>query len=184
MDEWCGNRPQIQPPYMCDSLCPDDENFQMIAMEMEDNVALEDSDGDPCDDLPAPEFDEVNSTSDGTAQRPPLTPTPCAGHVSAPAKGSRRRRRPALAPVPPGVVPVNMNSSTHSGSLQQHASGNTVVRRKHVSSHTIVAEAIRATGTLMASQMQAIAAASLAMEKSKMEVWEHEKASFRKVRLK
>lgn len=48
--------------------------------------------------------------------------------------------------------------------------GNTAVRRKNISGHSVIAEATKATGAVMASQMQEIADASRELERSKIEV--------------
>lgn len=74
------------------------------------------------------------------------------------------------AGVPPGIQPHVISSSDISQYAVHKRPGNTAVSRKSLSGHTIIAEATKATGSIMAAQMQEIADASREVERSKMEV--------------
>lgn len=73
--------------------------------------------------------------------------------------------------VPVGITPHNVSSSLATTQYAIHRRpGNTAVRRKNLSGHKLITEATKATGTVMASQMQEIADATFELEKSKIDV--------------
>lgn len=169
IDEWYGNRPIIQPPHVRDLLSPNDNNYranERVEEGPEDDTSIQDSD-DPMD-LAAAEAD--GGTQHGTPPRSPRTGSSTPGPTVRPfvsAGTPLSRARPAI---PPGVIPQVISSSDTSSYSLARRPGNTAVKRKTMSGHTIIAEATKATGAVMAKQMEDIAIASRELERSKIEV--------------
>ena len=72
--------------------------------------------------------------------------------------------------MPSEVHPHVISSPDTSQDAVHRRLGNTAVRRKNVSRHSVIAEATKATGAVMAAQIQEIADASRELERSKIEV--------------
>lgn len=72
--------------------------------------------------------------------------------------------------VPPGITPHVISSSETLGFVIHQRPGNTTVCCKSISRHHVIAEATKATGVVMATQMQEIANSSRNLEKSKIKV--------------
>ena len=72
--------------------------------------------------------------------------------------------------LPPRVTPHIINSSGNSKFSLRRRSGNIGVHRKSLSGHNVIAEATKASGDVMASQLRQMARASRDLEKSKIEV--------------
>lgn len=167
--EWYGNRPQIQPPHIRDLLSPNDGNYrtQQHGRQQEEEVQSEPDTEDPSD-MPHP--DPLESTEDSSPPRSPrrssTTPTRAAGQPD-PVQSPGFRPTPGL---PPGVHPQVISSSDTSAYAVHKRPGNTAVRRKSLSGHSVIAEATKATGSIMAAQMQEIADSSRELERSKIEV--------------
>ena len=71
---------------------------------------------------------------------------------------------------PPSVTPLVISSSDTSDSNAKRCTGNTAVKRKSLSGHTLIAEATRAIGKVLASQMREMAEAGRDIKRSKIEV--------------
>jgi hypothetical protein len=69
-----------------------------------------------------------------------------------------------------GVTPFVLSTSDTSEFCKKRRPGNTGVRRKNVSGHNVIAEATRASGEVMASQMRDMAESSRELEPNKIEV--------------
>ena len=88
-----------------------------------------------------------------------------------------RHNTPTVSPLPrprhtlPVGVTAHVISSTDTSEfLGKREFGSTGIRRKNVSGHNLLAEATRASGAVMATQMKDMADASRGIELSKMEV--------------
>ena len=68
------------------------------------------------------------------------------------------------------MIPHVISSSDTSECNVNRRVGNTTIRRKSFSGHNLIAEAIRATGDVMARQMREMADASRDLERSKIDV--------------
>jgi hypothetical protein len=152
--EWYGNRLQIQPPQVRDLLAPDDSNFrreqQHAGSDDDDHAENEPHTDDPMD---ASESDPVACTFPVTAgsSAPPTGPCP----------GTR---------LPLGVTPYFLSTSETLEFSNKRRPCNTAVRRKSMSGHNIIAEATKASGEVMASQMRDMAESSRELERNKIEV--------------
>jgi hypothetical protein len=72
--------------------------------------------------------------------------------------------------IPPGVATHILSSSDTSECGGRRRPGSTGVQRKSMSGHNLIADATRASGDVMASQMLDMAEASCELERSKIEV--------------
>ena len=170
IDDWFGSRAQIQPPHVRDLLAPNDDNYQ--PQEPEHETAEDgNSEGESEDPMDVVAAEAVDTTEGNTPPRSPLTSssTPAAAMRPSLSTGTplSALRRP---PVPPGITPHIISSSDTSSYSLGRRPGNTAVRRRSASGHTVIAEATKATGAVMAKQMQDIAESSRALERSKIDV--------------
>ena len=169
INEWYGNRPQIQPPHVLDLLAPTDNNY--IGYDNQTSEGEEDpSEPDTEDPMDFPVHRTIEGAADVTPPRSPqmASSTPSRGPV--PSKFTTTldsRPRPGL---PLGITPQVISSSDTSSFSLKRRPGNTGVRRKSISGHTLVADATKATGALMTEQMKDIAECSRDLERSKIEV--------------
>lgn len=167
--EWFGNRPMIQPPHVRDLLSPQDANYRTLPQERHE--LGEECDSEPeADDADLTQPEGFDTTEESTPPRSPRRPmvTPLRGTGQSDARGSPSLR--LFTGMPPGVTPHVLSSSGTSQYSGQMRPGNTAVRRKSLSGHSVIAEATKATGAVMAAQMQEIANASRELERSKIEV--------------
>jgi hypothetical protein len=72
--------------------------------------------------------------------------------------------------LPPRVTPYFLSTSETSEFSNKRRPCNTAVRRKSMSGHNIIAEATKASGEVMASQMRDMAESSRELERNKIEV--------------
>ena len=167
--EWYGNRPMIQPPQVRDTLAPSDGNYcpALSQAQQEYEGGSEPDTEDPTDFLPP---DTLHATEDTTSPRSPhvLLSTHSRNTVPSEHVGTPQSR--PYTGLPPGITPHYINLSETSHFAMQRRPGNTGVRRKSVYGHVVIAEATKATGAIMAQQMQDIADASRDLERSKIEV--------------
>lgn len=166
IDEWNGNRPLINPPHVRDLLAANDGNYreqhQQNQHTEEDNS--EEESHDPVDPATA-------DVTDSTPPRSPVTSSSIRGAVPPPSLSGRtpisRAPKPAF---PANITPQIISSSDTASYSLGRRPGNTAVRKKNVSGHTVIAEATKATGLVMAKQMEDIAESSRALERSKIDV--------------
>lgn len=166
--EWYSNRPQIQPPHVRDLLSPHDGNY-VAPSEQHQQEGEDESEGEQDDPQEISVQDTFESTDGSSLPRSPRrTPSTSAQPGRTPPTGGSPSAR-AFTGIPPGVIPQVLSSSdnTYTGQRRQ---GNTAVRRKSLNGHSVIAEATKATGAVMATQMQEIADASRELERSKIEV--------------
>lgn len=162
--EWFGSRPSMQPPHTRDLLSHEDGNYDIQTQHhAEEQEVLEDS------EPPSEDPMDIAAEAEGTADTNSHTPSGQHDHSSDGTSGGPKtaqnaaptpRQRP---PLRAGVTPVLISSSKCSASRRL---GNTAVRRKSLSSHNLIAQATRASGDVMASQMQEMAEASRDLERS------------------
>lgn len=166
--EWYGNRPMIQPPHVRDLLAPQDANYRApLSTAQNDYDGESEPETDDPSDFPP---DSTHCTEDSTPPRSPRMASSTPSRTAAPCEATVTPRSRLFGGVPAGITPHVISSSETSNSAAQRRLGNTGVRRKNVSGHSIVAEATKATGAVMAQQMQDIAEASRELERSKIEV--------------
>lgn len=168
--EWYGNRPQMQPPHVRDTLAPNDSNYRWPQPDTQINAEEADIEPDMEDPLELSQ-QEAFDTTEGSSpprspRRTPTTPTAIPAFTDTTASPSSR---PSTR-LPPGVTPHVISSSDTSQYAVNRRHGNTGVRRKSLSGHTVIAEATKASGALMAAKMEDIANASRDLERSKIEV--------------
>ena len=151
IDDWYGNRPQIQPPHVRDLLAPNDDNYR--PHEVQQQVANDDTNDqdieDPMD-FAAAEETARESTEQTSPPRSPLTSSSTPGPAVRPSLSTGTplpRRRSAI---PPGISPQVISSSDTASYSLGRRPGNTTVKRKIISGHTIIAEATKTSGALMA----------------------------------
>ncbi|KAG0594510.1 hypothetical protein M758_UG083900 [Ceratodon purpureus] len=167
--EWYSNRPQIQPPHVRDLLAPNDSNYHPQAQQHQQE-GEEDSDADQEEAYDNPVQEAFESTDASSQPRSPQRSSSTAAQEGrSPATGGSPGTRPFTG-VPPGVTPHVLSSSDNTHFSGHRRPGNTAVRRKNLSGHSVIAEATKATGAAMASQMLEIADASRELERSKIEV--------------
>ena len=169
--EWFGNCPMIQPPHIRDTLAPNDANFQPSASQtqtqQEDDGESEPDTKDPMD-YPPPE--NLHATDESSPPRSPrgASSTPTRSHAA-----KDRVRTPVSRPYSvllAGITPQYINSSDTSAFGVARRPGNTCIKCRNITGHTVIAYATKATGAVMAQQMQDIADASRELERSKIEV--------------
>ena len=157
IDDWYGNRPQINPPHVRDLLAANDDNYraQHIQQEIQDDNTNDQDIDDPIDMAAA-------TAAHGTAgestkqSSPPCSPITSSSNPSpairpSPSTGTPLSR--ARPRVPAGIVPQIIRSSDTSSYSLGRRLGNTTVKRKTISGHTIIAEATKTSEVLMAKQM-------------------------------
>lgn len=176
VNSWNKDRPTIQPPHTRDTLSPHDGNFEG-GTSSPVRPPLTGS-GDRAFDS----FDDDDMDSDGAAMHVEeimSSPQSPAVNSRRPASSGRvfttaaRNASPARRPVvPAGVTPVTITSSDTSDCALHPRPGNTAVRRTSMSGHSLIAEATRATGDALATQMKEMATVTHALERSKLDVQE------------
>ena len=174
IDEWYGNRPQINPPHVRDLLAGNDDNYraQHIHQDIQDDNSNDQDIDDPMDMAAA--TTAHGTLGESTEQNSP----PCSPITSASNPGPTIRASPSTGTplsrarpgVPAGIVPQIISSSYTSSYTLGRRPGDTAVKRKTLSGHIIIAEATKTSGVLMAKHMQDIADSSQALERSKIEV--------------
>lgn len=167
--EWYSNRPQIQPPHVRDLLAPNDGNYQLPSQQhqLEGEDDSEPDQDDAYDNAIHEAFESNDASSQPTSPR--RTVSTAAQYARTPPPAGSPSARPFIG-IPPGITPHVLSSSDNTSYGVQRRPGNTGVRRKNISGHSVIAEATKATGAVMASQMQEIADASRDLERSKIEV--------------
>jgi hypothetical protein len=152
--KWYGNRPQIQPPHVRDLLALDDGNFRREQQHAGfDDEQHADNEPETDDPIEASESDRVGSQ----------IPVPIGGNTAV------SNLRPASR-LPAGVTPFVLSTSDTSEFCKKIRPGNTGIHRKNVLGHNVIAEAIRASGEVMGSQMRDMAEFSRELERNKIEV--------------
>ena len=132
----------------------------------DDEVQSEPETEDLLEDPPFKQVETTEGSSPAQSQRRSTqTPRPAVQTDNMPSP----RTRPFTG-MPPGISPQVISSSENSQYAVHRRPGNTVVRRKNLSGHSVIAEATKATGSVMAAQMQEIASANREMERFKLEV--------------
>lgn len=167
--EWYGSRPMINPPHVRDMLSPNDGNYRPPQNDTgnEEEGESEPDTEDPSDIPPA---DYTQGTGFSTPPRSPHRRSSTPSHVAGPSDaGGTPSSRPYMG-LPPGITPHVISSSETSQATMQRRTGNTGHKRKNLTGHAIIADATKATGVVMAQQMQDIADASRELERSKIEV--------------
>jgi hypothetical protein len=137
-----------------DLLAPDDGNFRREQQHVgSDDEQHADNEPETDDPIEASESDPVGSQ----------IPVPTGGNtaVSNPRPVSR---------LPVGVTPFVLSTSDTSKFCKKRRPRNTGIHRKNVSGHNVIAEATRASGEVMASQMRDMAESSRELEPNKIEV--------------
>ena len=113
--------------------------------------------------------DTFESTDGSSLPRSPRrTPSTSTQPGRTPPTGGSPSAR-AFTGIPLGVT-LHVLSSSKNTYTGQRRQGNTAVRRKSLNGHSVIAEATKATGAVMATQMQEIADASRELERSKIGV--------------
>ena len=172
INAWNGNRPSIQPPHTRDLMSPHDKNFECgpsTPVRGQRNPSIESFEEDSVDSDGRPK--ELDGMSNSTNSRVPMPPT---SHRSASPRhvpASPARSRPAMPRfvLPIGVTPVVISSSDTGNSGLVQCPGNTGVRRRSVSGQSLVAEATRATGDALTTQMKDMHTETNALERSRLE---------------
>ena len=174
IDEWYGNRPQINPPHIRDLLAANDDNYraQHIQQEIQDDNTNDQDIDDPMDMAVAAAAHATAGESMEQSSPPcsPITSSSNPGPAIRPSPSTGTPLSRARPGVPAGIVPQIISSSDTSLYSLGRRPGNTAVKRKGVSGHTIIAKATKTSGVLMEKQMQDIADSSQALERSKIEV--------------
>jgi hypothetical protein len=181
--EWYGSRPQIQPPHTRDLLSTQDGNHPGIHKQ-----GASDDEGSGASE---PETEEASIANLSQSQQAPSSPHSCQApsfqqEVGQQAQSARATSSPALrtpqgsgfgmpsrrTPIAPvqAQAPIYISSTDTSDYSTRRRSGNTGQRRKSLSGHNVIAEATKASGDIMATQMKDMAAASRDLELSKIEV--------------
>ena len=140
INEWYGNRPQIQPPHVRDLFAPTDNNY--IGHDNQTSEGEEDpSEPDIEDPMDFPVHHTVEGAADVTPPRSPQMASSMPSRGPIPSKFTTTldsRPRPGL---PPGITPQVISSSDTSTFSLKRRPGNTGVHRKSISGHTLVADA-------------------------------------------
>ena len=160
----------MQPPHTRDLLSQDDRNYSTQAPLNREKEEAQESDF--MSENPMDIADECQ-VSEGTGGH-----TPAAHHeqsqstASGPPAYTKKvtRNVQQRTAIPPGMIPHVISSSDTSECNVNRRVGNTTIRRKSFSGHSLIAEAIRATGDVMARQMREMADASRDLERSKIDV--------------
>ena len=169
INEWYGNRPQIQPPHVCDLLAPTDNNY--IPHDNQTSEGEEDpSKLDTEDHMDFPVHRTVEGAVDVVPPRSPQMASSMPSRGPVPSKFATTPDSQPRPGLPPWITPHVINSLDTSSFSLKRRPGNTGVRRKSISGHTLVADATKATGALMTEQMKDIAECSRDLEHSKIEV--------------
>ena len=167
--EWYGNRPMIQPPHVRDTLAPSDSNYRpTLSQAHQEYEGGSEPDTEDLSDFPPP--DPVHVTEDTTPPRSPRVPLSTHSRSTGPSEHVGTPQSRPYTGLPPGITPHYISSSETSHFAMQRRPGNTGVKRKSVSGHAVIAEATKATGAVMAQQMQDIVDASRDLERSKIGV--------------
>ena len=165
-----GNRPQIQPPHVQDLLFPIDGNYKTLESTNNNNQNEDDNEADPFHDMPNPVSDTPTSLAGSSEGRLPLNQVAPPSRRPSPARTQSSKKRPAFPGIPLGIVPHVIGSSEISQALENRQVGNMGVRRKNMVGYTIIATATKATGAILAAQMQGVAEASLLVEHLKVDL--------------
>ena len=168
IDDWYGTRPQINPPHVRDVLSPHDANYSSGRQKHAEGEDMSEPETDPMD---LEGGDAENGTEETTPPRSPRSTSWTPFRVPAASPSANTPDGRARGFIPPGVTPQIISSSETSSYSTKRRPGNTAVRRKNVAGHSVIAEATKATGAVMAQQMQDITQSShRALEQSKIEV--------------
>jgi hypothetical protein len=168
INEWYGTRPSMNPPHTRDLLSTEDSNYQVPT-----NLSQADSDQELDDPMDIANASTEEGTDGSSRADFPVFPQRATQPLNvginsrgmSPTASLLPRRRSNL---PPGVVPQVLSSSDTND--YHPKAGNTSVRRKSTSGHNIIADATRASGEVMATQMKVMGESSRALEESKMEL--------------